>query len=331
MVTVLFGGLLAGCTADSVDFFQPLKQDPGFPGTEGDAAAYESLFTYVSDPACAPSVPRLLDRRTEVRIFRGNDITMADVVRFVGGLKRYYDHYGVTMFTRHDVLPVALDHAMVLNDQAILDWIRKNAAPAAGQSISAQAVGAAMFYNVKQFLRTYAEPQQDVINIVLLKRIASLDPSANEVAMNWGVAGLGLSQELLNSVGGSDVGSIADQLNETDFSPTVFIGVNLTDFVLPEPDVVIAHEFGHAYGLEHTQATGTDDNLMDPVASQCTASLDASQLSIVEQATARYGNVADARRYSALDFLSYVHRADEISAIVQTRLAQRRLHDGETP
>ena len=338
LATLLVGGLAASsCTSEQpVNFFEPVVQDPNFPGTPGDSSAYQNLLDYPPNPACAPNVPRVLDRRTELRIFRGNGITMDDVVRFAGGLKRYYDYYGVTMFTRYDVIQVPIDHAIVLNEQAIVDWMRTNTGVdpscASSSSTSAacdQAMGAAMFYNVKEFFHAYAEPEQNVINVVLLKRIAALDPSPDAAELAWGIAGLGLSQSLINS----DIGALADILDESNYSPTVFIGVNVTDFVLPEPDVVIAHEVGHAYGLEHLQpkVSGKGDNLMNPTASVCDLPLNSSQLTTIEQETAKYGNVLDASKYDGPEFLSFTDRAPEILDIVRARIAKLALEQGVRP
>jgi hypothetical protein len=331
--------MASACTQDlQVDFFEPVVQEPNFPGTPSDPSAYQNLLAYTPNPACAPKVLRVLDRRTEVRIFRGNGITMDDVVRFVGGLKRYYDYYGVTMFTRHDVIQVPINHAIVLNEQAILDHMRENnvdpscASSAYTTTACNQAIGAAMFYNVKEFLHAYAEPEQDVINVVLLKRVAALDPSRDNAETTWGIAGLGLSQSLLNSTSGSDLGtSLADILNESGFSPTVFIAVNLTDFVLPEPDIVIAHEVGHAYGLEHLEPESYGANLMNPSATVCDLPLNQSQLTAIEEEAARYGNVLDASKYDGPEFLSFTSRAPEIMGILRTRIAKLALAQGGRP
>src|ERR1017187_8937526 len=183
-------------------------------------------FKRLSESLFLHSQSEVRARRTELRIFRGNGIPMDEVSRFVGGLKRYYDYYGVTMFTRYDVISVPLDHAIVLNEQAITDWMRTNtsvdptcAASAYPTTACDQAMGAAMFYNVKEFFHAYSEPEQNVINVVLLKRIAALDPRPDASETAWGVAGLGLSQALVNSTSGSDLGStsLADILNETSF------------------------------------------------------------------------------------------------------------------
>jgi hypothetical protein len=321
---------LSACGEDSVQFFQPVTADPSFPGNAGDSASYASLLAYKPDPACAPNVPRKLDRKTEIRIFRGYGIDMDMTARFVSGLKRYYDYYGVDIFTRHDVIQVPLDHAMVLSSSAISDWMIKNTTqdPSCANSYSPttacqQAMGAAMFYNVKQFFHAYAEPEQNVINVVLLKRVIALQPDPSEEETAWGVAGLGLSEELVNSVSGSDVseGSLADVLDETSFSPTVFLGVNLIDFVLSEPDMVVAHEFGHAYGLEHIQSDKT--NLMYPVVNECNQSLNSSQLTTIEQATTKYGNTLLAAHDDPLGFLSFEHRAGEILDIVRKRVGAK--------
>jgi hypothetical protein len=331
-VLVVAGLVGPACdSAEPVDFFQDVAADPAFPGTPDDPAVHQDLLSYAPSSRCAPAVPRELDRKTELRIFRGNDVTMDDVHHFLGGLKRYYDNYGVAMFTRYDVIQVPLDHAIVLNEGAIEAWMRATAKVDPGCLASytpttdcSQAYGAAMFYNVKAFLRAYAEPSQNLINVVLLKRVASLDPSPEVTDLNWGIAGLGLSEALLNSSGDSDLGSsLTEILDERDFSPTIFIAVNLVDFVLPEADIVIAHEMGHAYGLSHLNDS---DNLMNPVAEDCSMSLDLSQLSTIEKATASYGNLLAPGRYSPLQLLSFTDRAPEILRIVKDRVAERAQH-----
>jgi hypothetical protein len=332
LVGLLLAGLVAAAceSGPNVDFFQEVTPAASFPGTPGDPAAYQHLFAYTPDPACAPEVPRTLDRRTEVRIFYGNGIDDHTIARYVGGLKRYYDYYGVTMFTRYDPIAVPMDHAVVFNEAAIIRHMREvdHVDPSCLDSsypttACEQAMGGAVFYNVKQFLRAYAEPDRTVINIVLLKRVGSLDPSPDAAELNWGIAGLGLSEELVNSQSGSDVGvSLADLLGETGFAPSVFIAVNLTDFVLREPDIVIAHEFGHAYTLEHLDPTSYGLNLMNPTATVCDLSLNASQLATIEQQTARYGNLLAGKSYDGVELLSFTHRAPELLDIVRARVAQ---------
>jgi hypothetical protein len=339
LITVLLAGASIATSAcgpsEHVDFFQSFSADPAFPGTPDDPAAHQDLFAYTPSSTCNPTVARVLDRKTELRIFRGNGITMDDVRHFLGGLKRYYDHYGVDMLTRYDVLEVPLDHAIVLNEVAIERSMRDTAgvdpsclAFASPTAACMQAYGAALFFNVKAFLHAYAEPAQNLINVVLLNRVASLDPSPDAAEINWGIAGLGLSESLLTSTGGSDLGaSLTQVLDETDFSPTIFLAVNLTDFVLPEPDVVIAHEMGHAYGLVHVDASVEHDNLMNPVAQGCSMSLDLAQLSTIEKVTASFGNVLDPSRYDPLQFLSFTDRAQEILNIMKDRIAG---HAGST-
>ena len=332
--------LLPACEPDQhVDFFQPVTADPSFPGTPGDAAQYQSYFSYTPNPNCAPLVARQLDRKTEIRLFVGNGIAPSEIGRYAGGLQRYYDFYGVKMFTRHEPIAVPLDHAIVLNDAAIADYMRDQAGVDPGCLVSfspttacQRAYGAGMFHNVKQFLRAYAEPDGNVINLVLLKRVASLDPSTENALLNWGIAGLGLSQALLDSAAGSDVGvSLRDILDETGFSPTVFIAVNLTDFLLKEPDIVVAHEFGHAYSLEHLDPDFYGENLMNPSAETCDLALNASQLDTIEEQTARYGNVLGATHYRGPELLSFTERAPEILRLMRARVAARAGAAGGSP
>ena len=109
--------------------------------------------------------------------------------------------------------------------------------------------------------------------------------------------------------------------------------MNLTDFVLPEPDIVIAHEVGHAYGLEHLEPriTGQGDNLMNPTATVCDLPLNSSQLATIEQETAKYGNVLDASKYEGTEFLSFINRAPEIIDIVRARIAKLALAQAVRP
>jgi hypothetical protein len=332
--------LLSACEPNpNVDFFQPVTAVPSFPGTPGDAAQYQSYFAYTPNPSCVPRVPRRLDRRTEVRLFVGNDIAPSEIGRYAGGLKRYYDFYGVDMFTRYEPIPVPIDHAIVLNDAAIADYMRDQADVDPSCLLSytpttacERAYGAGMFYNVKQFLRAYAEPDRNVINLVLLKRVASLDPTEENALLNWGIAGLGLSQALLDSAAESDVGiSLKDILDEAGFSPTVFIAVNLTDFILKEPDIVVAHEFGHAYSLEHLDPDVYGENLMNPSAEACDLSLNSSQLDTIEEQTARFGNVLDPARYRGPEILSFTDRYPEILQIMRARVAAHASGSGGTP
>ena len=326
-------------SSDHVDFFQKVTRDPGFPGTPGDPAAYQSVFAYTPDPNCVPDVPRTLNRKTEVRIFTGNGVAASEINRYAGGLQRYYDFYGVSMFTRHDPIAVPLDHAITLNEGAIANYMRATAGvdPSCVNSYypttaCEQAYGAAAFYNVKEFLHAYAEPDGNVINLVLLKRVASLDPGSDSSVLNWGIAGLGLSEALVNSGSSSDAGGdLAAILNESGYAPTVFIAVNVTDFVLREPDIVVAHEFGHAYTLEHVDPAVYGPNLMNPTASACDLSLDSSQLTTIEQQTARYGNLLAGSTYSGSELLSFTHRAPEILGIMRARVAAQALTVGAAP
>lgn len=321
-----------GCAPEQhVEFFQSVNADPSFPGTPGDRADYEAYFSYTPNPDCVPRVPRKLDRRTEIRLFLGDGVAANELGRYAGGLQRYYDFFGVDMYSRHEPVGVPIDHAIVLNDEAIANWMRDVAGvdPACASSYSPtlaceRALGAAMFYNVKQFLHAYAEPDRSVINVVLLKRVASLEPSDANALLNWGIAGLGLSEELLASEASTDLGtSLADILDETDFSPTVFLAVNLIDFLLEEPDIVAAHELGHAYGLEHLEPASYGENLMNPGADACDLSLNESQLDTIEAQTTRYGNLLFPGRHRGPELLSFVDRAPEIISIVRARVAAR--------
>ena len=107
--------------------------------------------------------------------------------------------------------------------------------------------------------------------------------------------------------------------------------MNLTDFILKEPDIVVAHEFGHAYGLEHLEVEYYGENLMNEGAEACDLALDASQLGTIEEQTARYGNVLGATRHRGPELLSFTDRAPEILRIMRARVAARAEAAGGSP
>ena len=91
---------------------------------------------------------------------------------------------------------------------------------------------------------------------------------------------------------------------------------------------MVAHEFGHAYGLEHLKVEYYGENLMNENAAACDLSLNSSQLDTIEEQTARYGNVLDASAYRGPELLSFTDRAPEILRIMRARVAAHGLAAG---
>lgn len=282
-----------GCGDDEPSLFQDVTADPSFPGVPGDEAEFAGLFAYTPLSGCTPAVSRRLEARTELRVFRGRGVSDADVRWFLGGLQRYFDHYGVRMFTRHRAIDVPLTHALTFDVDAIEAWVRRNTdvdpsreprTPAEEERLL-QAVGQAILYNTRAFVRAYGQPRRDVVNVLLLPDMVGgrVDPQLGPLAQ--ALVGLGLSPELLAAVASDDPARLFYQwLGTGEFTPVAIVGVGRVRRVLREPDIVIAHEVGHAYGLVHRDET---DNLMNQGTLDCRLSLNAAQLDRVEQATRR--------------------------------------------
>lgn len=283
--------LLAACGGGLEDPYQELPADPSFPGTPGEASQYESLFRYDDLAECIPSNAMNLGLGTELRVFRGEGVSDDQLHRHLAGLARYYGHYGVTMFTRYEVIDVPLSYALVLDSDAINARVKEKTGLSPNDSVPPgrmdellDAVGDAVFYNIRQLIATYGSPANNYIDVVILKGITGgkIDPEFEDLK---GIAGLGLSPYLLASVSDRDASASLYKLLGLmgDFTPIAIIGADLVDQYLKYPDIVLSHEVGHAYGLVHTVDAG---NLMTQGLAECFVALDAQQLDRVEEATA---------------------------------------------
>lgn len=283
--------VLFGCAAESEvrSAFQPLDRDAAFPGAPGEPADHADLFRFDPLPGCAVSNATDLGVRTELRIFSGDSVSDADVHAFLGGLQRYYQQYGVTMFTRHDVIRLPLAQAMILDMAALRTRVQEETGIDLDHSTSGlsqarieqatASLGRSVLYDVRELLRVYGEPRRSVINVVLLDEMVSADVPS-ELASLQGLAGFGLSPELLAKAGPDDPErALYDWLDApAQFTPTAIVGVAPVKKVLREPDIVIAHEVGHAYGLVHV---ADPDDLMNTESAQCSLELDADQLATI--------------------------------------------------
>lgn len=310
--------LACGDGDEDEDPFAPLTADPAFPGTPGDAATYAGLFQFEPLPGCAVRNATDLNGATELRLFRGSGVTDADVREFVSGLQRYYAQYGVAMSTRHATLAVPLAQALILDTGTLTARVKAETGIDINSALTPEeedrataAAGAAMLWNVKELLRVYGEPRRDGVNVVLLEdMVGAVSPEFGQLR---NVAGLGLSPELLAKAPASDPSrQLYDWLDvSVDFTPIAVVGTNVVREKFGTPDVVVAHEVGHAYGLIHVPGSGT--NLMNPSASGCSPPLDDGQLDEVAAATraiahGELGAESVSLTTRAGDFVTAVHR-----------------------
>jgi len=285
----------SGCGGDGPSSpFVTLTPDKSFPGTPGDPARHASLFSYTPVPTCAVSNPTNLGLKTSLRIFRGQGVSDAELQRFLGGLARYYDQYGVSMSTAYDVITVPIHEAMILDLPAVSALVKQmtgvdinttdpSSLPQAQQDQVMSATGRAIMNNMRELLRVYGMPRASDINVVILPAMVSdkLDPS---LASFQGLLGLGFSPELLATITADDPArQLYDWLGVTDqFTPMATVGVGPIDRYLAYPDIAIAHEVGHAYGLVHTMTPG---NLLDQGDITCNLTLDTDQLGAIDQSS----------------------------------------------
>jgi hypothetical protein len=323
-VCIVLGSLAAmACGGDDDDDdannspFVTLAPEAAFPGTPGDAASYARLFEFQPLPGCDVGNARDLNGATELRLFRGSGVTDSNVREFASGLQRYYSQYGVVMSTRYTTLPVPLDRALILDVQALTARVKSET----GLDIDAEltleeqerataSVGEAILWNVKELIRVYGEPRRDVVNVVVLPGMVGDVPE--EFASFRNLAGLGFSPELLATVPADDPAhQLYEWLNVSeDFTPVAILGMDVVHQFFSAPDVAIAHEVGHAYGLTHVPGEGT--NLMNPAVGACSLPLDEGQLEKVAAATRAIALGMDAEAASLTDrageFVTALHR-----------------------
>jgi hypothetical protein len=86
--------------------------------------------------------------------------------------------------------------------------------------------------------------------------------------------------------------------------------------MLPEPDVAMAHELAHTYGLPHVQDAG---NLLHQGSFECTLSLTDPQLERIRSALA-----GAAGRGPGIAALSLTNRAGDFVQAIRRRLTPER-------
>jgi len=267
--------------------FAALEPDPSFPGAAGDPAAFADLFAFQPLPNCAVANPADLGVTTPLRIFRGAGVSDADVGAFLSGLQRYYSQYGVRFSTAFDVITVPLHEGLILDRELLtarvlsetgvdIDADDSASLPPAEQDRVLQALGGAIVHNFREFLRVYATPRRAELNVVLLPEMVIGTPPP-ELQTFAGLLGLGVSPELLTEVPIDDPARVLYEWLDLPegFTPTAIVGVRPVNEFLLEPDIAIAHEVGHAYGLPHVAEPG---NLLHPGEIDCRQSLSAAQL-----------------------------------------------------
>lgn len=300
-VSLLAVVLLSAC--GDPPLFRSLKADRAFPGQPRDRAEFDALFEFEQRPQCVLENARDLGLEGELRIFRGKRVDDEQVQRFLGGLQRYWSNYGIDCFTRYEIIDVPLSFALILDEPRLLRRIKKKTGinplgptTAAEDVILERAAARAILHNAIEFIGAYSVPARPAVNFVILPRMVD-DEMASADLLGGFILGLGLSPRLVQDAPESEdlFGVLENAGIPQDFTPTAFVGVDTTNRLLGDPDSLVAHEVGHAYGLPHLETFG---NLMHPSEFQlCAGGLDDAQLSVVSE------GLAPAARISGTDMV----------------------------
>lgn len=301
LLAVLLFGL--GCDDEETT---ATRYEPGslavveeFPGEPGPPEAHASLFAAdpYADQACNAEGTDLGLRR-ELRIFVGPGVR--DVARYTRGLQRWFRRHGVTFYTRHAPLPLPIDWALNLDDEALQAHLKAKfpevdfASPDPPDEATLEAIQRAvvrfLLAPVVDFAEVYGREGQHVTNLVLLPRVRRdevLDGTQEQL-----ILGLALSPTLIRSFqagGGLDGEATLWEASpfEAEFTPMMFINAGLLarladrlgDNII---DLTMAHELGHTLGLHHVARRG---NLMSagiegPEDLACTVGLEGDQIEV---------------------------------------------------
>lgn len=223
-----------------------------------------------SPPSMAPCAdaapPARIDRTVRVAVSRGPGVPASAVQRLASELAGFYAPYGLRF--------EAVGAVASVPDEAVLAGAASELPREAEPSQAARALASdAVLGPLRAFMRAHAVPARDRVHVVVLRRVARPD---SVVRRHLGdLRGLTLSPALRGAVDGGAGPELAEWLDlPRAFTPTVF--VSLEDLRgAPGRELTLAHEVGHALGLEHRSAP---DDLMAVVPPRCLPGLDAAQV-----------------------------------------------------
>jgi hypothetical protein len=272
--------------------------------------------------ACAGFVvtQQKLAARRRIDFFTGATVVDAFVRAEGQFLQRYYEPYELTFFAGAPAAPAGISFALNATNAQLADLARQagvapGAQPTPEQSKALEkATGDLIFADLRDFIRSQSNPPRTSINVVILSHIASPDVAAQ---LKGGViAGLGLSPTLFKNVAANDPSRNLFELIGLgeDFTPTLFVGHTDVVSLAKSPDVIVAHELGHAMGLQHTTAPG---DLMTQYSGSnaCTPGLTDGEIDVIRSTSASLGVPGAACAWQTL--------FDLRDSVVRAALAQR--------
>lgn len=259
-------------------------------------ATYFAPTTPYTNPTCN-TVDRSLAGEREMRLFSSGSVNVTGLSQ---GLSRYYSRHALTFFTQASEQPAGTAYALDTSEAALGSALAKafpnddlnNEAALMADPVKWNAIVTFvtnfMLRPMIDFARVHGDVGQGATNLVVVPDLER--PGGQKLGdANATLVGIAICPALLKEFAASMNmdGEIWKGVTlPPNFTPMMFLGYNalqkatVRDQVLK--DLTVAHEFGHASGLPHSDVM---TNLMYPSAepgrSSCTDDLDEAQLAVM--------------------------------------------------
>lgn len=263
----LLGLVLLACSSSSGGEYRPPCEDT--PGDGQEACLTKHYFDGGGEPTNSPCgifVPgtEKIGARREVGFFMGVGVSDDDVVTEGRWLQRFYTPYDLTFFSLQPAGFVGFEFGLggtnaEFSEASARAGVKQGVEPTEEQKRELdKLVGEIMFRDVRAFVNAESNPPKQRVNVVVLAHIAAPDIASQ---LNGTIGGLGISPKLLRDIAEGDANKNLFEILALpdDFTPTLLLGHDDIELLAKNVDGIVAHEMGHALGLQHTTEPG---NLM---------------------------------------------------------------------